>query len=87
MYNILDFLFSALSDLGRMYQLVSHIVEGLGKLKMLLESHICSQGLAAIEKCGDTAVNVRCLSVLHTFLNAVYLVLTNLESLSLDVTV
>jgi len=44
-------------DLGRMYQLVSHIVEGLGKLKMLLESHICTQGLAAIEKCGDTAVN------------------------------
>ena len=46
------------SDLGRMYQLVSRIQDGLGQLKILLESHIFNQGLAAIEKCGETALNV-----------------------------
>ena len=46
-------------DLGRMYQLVSRIQDGLGELKMLLESHIHNQGLAAIERCGDAALNVR----------------------------
>ncbi len=46
------------SDLGRMYQLVSRIQDGLGELKSLLESHIFNQGLAAIEKCGESAINV-----------------------------
>jgi len=41
-----------------MYQLVSHVAEGLGKLKSLLEKHICAQGLSAIEKCGESAQNV-----------------------------
>jgi len=45
-------------DLGRMYQLASHVADGLGKLKSLLEKHICTQGLSAIEKCGDSALNV-----------------------------
>ena len=45
-------------DLGRMYQLVSRIQDGLGELKSLLESHIYNQGLAAIEKCGESALNV-----------------------------
>ncbi|XP_064594486.1 cullin-1-like [Liolophura sinensis] len=44
-------------DLGRMYQLVSRIYDGLGELKSLLESHIYSQGQAAIEKCGEAALN------------------------------
>jgi len=44
-------------DLGRMYQLVSRIRDGLGELKNLLESHIFAQGLAAIEKCGEAALN------------------------------
>jgi len=44
-------------DLGRMYQLVSRIMDGLGELKTLLESHIYQQGLAAIEKCGEVALN------------------------------
>lgn len=44
-------------DLGRMYQLVSRIMDGLGELKTLLESHIYQQGLAAIEKCGEMALN------------------------------
>lgn len=47
------------SDLGRMYNLVSRIADGLGELKKLLETHIFNQGLAAIEKCGDSALNVR----------------------------
>jgi len=41
-----------------MYILVSRITDGLGELKKLLESHIHNQGLAAIEKCGDSALNV-----------------------------
>ena len=48
-------------DLGRMYQLVARIPNGLGELRNLLESHIANQGLAAIDKCGDTAGNVRSL--------------------------
>ena len=46
-------------DLGRMYQLVARIASGLGELKNLLETHIANQGLAAIDKCGDSASNVR----------------------------
>lgn len=42
-----------------MYNLVSRITDGLGELKKLLETHIHNQGLAAIEKCGDSALNVR----------------------------
>lgn len=44
-------------DLGRMYNLVSRITDGLGELKKLLETHIYNQGLAAIEKCGEAALN------------------------------
>lgn len=46
-------------DLGRMYQLVSRIPDGLGELKGLLERHINNQGLVAIEKLGEEALNVR----------------------------
>lgn len=45
------------NDLGRMYQLVARIPNGLGELRNLLESHIANMGLAAIDKCGDTAGN------------------------------
>ena len=44
-------------DLGRMYTLVKRIPDGLGELKSLLENHINTQGLAAIEKLGDDALN------------------------------
>jgi cullin 1 len=44
-------------DLGRMYQLVSHVSDGLGQLKNHLERHIYSQGHAAIDKCVDSAIN------------------------------
>ena len=46
------------ADLGRMYQLVARIPNGLGELRNLLETHIANQGLAAIDKCGDSAANV-----------------------------
>lgn len=46
-------------DLGRMYQLVARIVDGLGQLRNLLEQHIAQQGLSAIDKCGESANNVR----------------------------
>ena len=42
-----------------MYQLVSRIPDGVGELKRLLENHINNQGLVAIDKLGDEAVNVR----------------------------
>merc|ERR1739838_1013217 len=44
-------------DLGRMYQLVSRIPDGVGELKRLLENHITNQGLNAIEKLGEEALN------------------------------
>jgi len=44
-------------DLGRMYQLVSRIPDGLNKLRDLLETHISTVGLSAIEKLGDDAQN------------------------------
>ncbi|ERL90945.1 cullin-1 [Dendroctonus ponderosae] len=44
-------------DLGRMYSLVARIPDGLGELRGLLEQHIAYQGLAAIEKCGEAAIN------------------------------
>lgn len=46
-----------------MYNLVSRITDGLGELKKLLETHIHNQGLAAIEKCGEAALNVGAASV------------------------
>lgn len=52
------FIFVICVDLGRMYQLVSRIQDGLGQLKTLLETHIYNQGIAAIDKCGDSALNV-----------------------------
>ncbi|KAG8195459.1 hypothetical protein JTE90_002631 [Oedothorax gibbosus] len=44
-------------DLGRMFNLVSKIFDGLGELRTRLESHIHNQGLTAIEKCGESASN------------------------------
>lgn len=46
------------TDLGRMYSLVARIPDGLGELRTLLEQHIATQGLTAIEKCGESAHNV-----------------------------
>uniref|UniRef100_A0A1B6J777 Cullin-1 n=1 Tax=Homalodisca liturata TaxID=320908 RepID=A0A1B6J777_9HEMI len=44
-------------DLQRMYELVSRIPDGLTELRNILETHIANQGLEAIEKCGESAVN------------------------------
>ena len=41
-----------------MYQLASRVQDGLVQLKALLEQHIHQQGLHAIEKCGESALNV-----------------------------
>lgn len=41
-----------------MFTLVSRVPNGLDQLKDLFESHVHSQGIAAIEKCRDTAQNV-----------------------------
>lgn len=46
-------------DLGRMFSLVSRINNGLGELKNLLETHICAQGSSALERCSESALNVR----------------------------
>uniref|UniRef100_UPI00358F20EB cullin-1-like n=1 Tax=Myxine glutinosa TaxID=7769 RepID=UPI00358F20EB len=44
-------------DLARMYFLVSRIQDGLGEMQALLKTHIHYQGLSAIEKCGEGAVD------------------------------
>lgn len=44
-------------DLARMYDLLTKIPDGLNELKTLLETHICNQGIAAIEKCSEAALN------------------------------
>ena len=44
-------------DLGRMYQLVSRIPEGLGEMKQRLEIHISSKGIFAIQLLGANAHN------------------------------
>ena len=41
-----------------MYSLCARLPDGLLKLKELLESHIFNQGLAAIARCEETAMNV-----------------------------
>lgn len=38
--------------------LLYRIPDGLRELRTLLEQHITNQGLAAIDRCGDSAVNV-----------------------------
>ena len=54
-------------DLGRMYGLVARVPDALGQLKQLLEDHIYTQGLNTIDKCGETALNVRnCVSFTQT---------------------
>ena len=44
-------------DLGRMFSIVSRIPDALCELSNLLENHICIQGVAAIEKLGQEALN------------------------------
>lgn len=73
------------TDLGRMYQLVARITNGLGELRNLLESHIANQGLAAIDKCGDSAANdpkiyVNTILEVHKKYNALVLVAFNNDS-------
>ncbi|XP_066597892.1 cullin-1 isoform X2 [Prorops nasuta] len=73
------------TDLGRMYQLVARIPNGLGELRNLLESHIANQGLAAIDKCGDSAANdpkvyVNTMLEVHKKYNALVLVAFNNDS-------
>lgn len=44
-------------DLARMYNLVAKIPDGLGELKRLLEVYIYNQGMEALEKCCEAAMN------------------------------
>ncbi|XP_054940646.1 cullin-1-like [Physeter macrocephalus] len=44
-------------ELNNNIQAVSRIQDGLGELKKLLETHIHNQCIAAIEKCGEAALN------------------------------
>ncbi|XP_044737847.1 cullin-1 isoform X2 [Chrysoperla carnea] len=72
-------------DLGRMYQLAARIPDGLGELRTLLESHIAYQGLAAIDKCGDSAANdpkiyVNTILEVHKKYNALVLTAFNNDS-------
>lgn len=44
-------------DLARMYDLVAKVPDGLNELKRLLEIYIYTQGMEAIEKCCEAAIN------------------------------
>ena len=57
------------SDLARMYMLVSRLSEDHGRdeLQTRFEAHVHSQGVAAVEKCGESAQNVRHFP--HFFIN------------------
>jgi len=68
-----------------MFQLVSRIPDGLGELRNLLENHITNQGLAAIEKLGDEALNdpkiyVSTILEVHRKYNALVLTAFNNDS-------
>jgi cullin 1 len=67
------------------YQLVSRIPDGLGELRNLLENHITNQGLAAIEKLGQEALNepkiyVSTILEVHRKYNALVLTAFNNDS-------
>ncbi len=55
------------TDLARMYDLVLKVPDGLSRLKELLEAYITNQGLEAIDKCCDAALNV--IWNLYTFIS------------------
>ena len=66
-------------------QLVSRIPDGLGDLRDLLENHITLQGLAAIEKLGEEALNdpkiyVSTILEVHRKYNALVLTAFNNDS-------
>uniref|UniRef100_A0A1L8DST3 Cullin-1 n=1 Tax=Nyssomyia neivai TaxID=330878 RepID=A0A1L8DST3_9DIPT len=72
------------ADLGRMYALVSRIEStvALQELQQILETHIHTQGLAAIDKCGEAAANdpkvyVQVLLEVHKKYNALILTAFN----------
>lgn len=46
------------ADLSRMFLLVSRVPKGLDELRDRFENHVHSQGVAAVEKCGEIALNV-----------------------------
>ena len=65
--------------------MVSRIPDGLGELRNLLENHITTQGLAAIEKLGDEALNdpkiyVSTILEVHRKYNALVLTAFNNDS-------
>ena len=41
-----------------MFSLVSRVPKGLEELRDRFENHVHTQGVAAVEKCGEVAVNV-----------------------------
>ena len=51
-------------DLSRMFALVSRVPKGLEELRDRFENHVHTQGIAAVEKCGEVALNV---SVYHLY--------------------
>lgn len=46
------------TDLSRMFSLVTRVPKGLEELRDRFENHVHAQGVAAVEKCGEAALNV-----------------------------
>ncbi|XP_049781990.1 cullin-1-like isoform X1 [Schistocerca cancellata] len=70
-------------DLGRMYQLVSHILFGLQDLRSLFDIHVTNMGLAAIDQVGEAALNdpkIYVEIILEVYKKYNYLVLTSFKN-------
>ncbi len=50
--------FKNISDLARMFTLILRVPAGMKELRERFENHVHSQGLCAVEKCGDSLFNV-----------------------------
>jgi len=48
----------SVTDLARMYQLVSRTEKGMAELKDRFEKHVLAQGTASVERNHETAINV-----------------------------
>ena len=59
----------SVSDLSRMFSLVSRVPKGLDELRDRFENHVHTQGVAAVEKCREAALNVSNQCFMYTLID------------------
>ena len=64
------------SDLARMYTLILRVPAGMTELRRRFENHVHSQGLCAVEKCGDSLFNVSSALYISIYNNSAIVFLT-----------